>query len=373
MCLMRHLVQHVWAFALICSLVLTNAFSQAQSNRSNWDLDLILEQIEYQYQDFAMGCLPLNNPEQLVIHNPTTRFPLASVAKLLIFIEYVERVVEGKIPFSETVSLETLNRYALPRTDRGSHDRFLASYSTPPDIISLWEIATVGMMTYSSNPASDYLLTRLGNTDWDDLYIRLGITATDHPHPLTSIPFLMNNHENGIVTSSMVASMTMAQANDYLYRYINDETWRTDETNYRLSIRRLFPIWEVQSELLQNNTANGTVEDFLRIMQAIYAEDSPLERDVRELVRRGLRTTGVGYIDNLYQEHGSKLGFYSGGTLTLVSYGHPIDGEPIITVLFLRNVSNNIYREMLRQNSIEALAHTLHFNQCQISLRYTSD
>jgi hypothetical protein len=66
----------------------------------------------------------------------------------------------------------------------------------------------------------------------------------------------------------------------------------------------------------------------------------------------------------MYMEYGSKLGFYSGGVIALVAYGHPYNGNPVISVAFLRNIPRRVYNEMLQQDSIGELAHWMNLNEC---------
>lgn len=332
------------------------------------ELSLVWEQIATQPRDFAAACMPLNRPSGLVLYNATERMPLASVSKLPIFIEYARRIDTGQIAMADMVELEALNRYNLPRTDRGAHDAFMRRYPSTTSAISLWELASTGMMRYSSNAASDYLLDILTPVNWQGLYADLSVSATDAPHPLTMIPFLMNNHENGQPGLDDVPDLSASDARAMLDKYVNDGEWREDEIWYRMALRRNFPAWDIQSAILQAHTATGTVYDLLNMMIAIYADadadGGALNAAVKAMVRQSMRWQGNDAIDEAYIEFGSKLGFYSGGTLTLIAYGHPRDGEPVVSALFFRNISRDTYRDMLRIDSIGNLAHWLNFNGC---------
>ncbi len=331
---------------------------------TNPDLTHIWEHVFAQPRDFSMACMLLNAPENALYYNSDSTFPLASVTKLLIFIEYARQVYADIIPMEELVNIDILNRYSVPGTDTGSHDRFIAQYPRDTRYISLWEIASLGMIQFSSNAASDYMLDRLGTVNWDALYESLDITNTTSPHPLNMIPLLMNNHDDGQATWDTIDGLSLDQGELLYNRFMSDDVWRSEEVSYRDEERRDFPDWDIQAQILQNNTAIGTARDFLNVLQAIYGNSGTLSRGVRQLVRTGLRWYGYPAIDNTYDEYGSKLGFYSGGTLTLVAYGDPFIGEPIISVAFLRNISRTNYRNMLEDDSIGNLAHWMNLNQC---------
>lgn len=334
------------------------------------EVALLWAQVIDQPQDFSVACMPLRPTSQTVMFG-TDAFPLASVSKLLIFIEYALRIDAGEIPLDEMVLVETLERYNLPRTDRGAHDRFMEIYPEETTTLPLWDVATQGMMQYSSNAASDYLLDRLTPVDWAALYSTLQLYDTTVPHSLTMIPLLMNNHETGRAADEDVPNLSTLEGEAYLDMYINNLNWRQEEIDYRSRriqedrISSSWPEWSVQARILQQHTARGSVNDFLNVMRAIYTNTgSPLSPNVQYMVRTALRWNHDGFINAIYLEYGSKLGFYSGGVLTLVAYGYPMGGEPVISVIFLRNIPQRMYRALLAEDSIGYFAHWLHFTTC---------
>ncbi len=347
----------------ILALSVLPAYAQ-QPATTNPALDPLRSQVFGQPDDFGVACMPLAHPEATVSYHAETPFPLASVAKLMIFIELARRVEAGLLSPDEVVSLDALNLYDLPRSNSDAHERFLSRYPAGTQSLSLWEIAAVGMIQYSSNAASDYLLDRLGPTDWGGLYDLLGMTHTDPPHAMGAIALIMANHESGRATPSRLKNLSLERGEALFDLYLEDAAWHRAEVAYRADRRSLFPGWEVQAMILDRLTASGTASDFLRVMQAIYAPGGPLSARVKQLVRDGLRWRNNSYVDSMYLEYGSKLGFYSGGVLALVAYGHPYTGDPVISVTFLRNIPRQVYNEMQRQDSIGELAHWMNLNGC---------
>jgi len=349
-------------FAVLLLLPLLAAFQPIDPNAI--DLSLLRSHAAAQPDDFAVACMPLNNRAGSVLINPAERFPLASVSKLMIFVEYARRLDAGEIGMGEAVLIETLNRYDLNRTDRGAHDDWIETYPAGTTSISLYDVAARGMLQYSSNAASDFMLTRLAPTDWDALYGMLFMNNTDAPHPLSAIPLMMNNHDDGQASFADLGERTLADGVAAYERYVADEDWRNEEIRYRSSFRRTFPAWDVQATLLQNQTATGTVYDFVNLMSIIYGDSNALTPGTKQLVRGALRWYGNERIDATYTEYGSKLGFYSGGVLTLVAYGQSVGGQPVIAVIFLRNVPRDIHRSMLWEDTLGDFAHYVHLNGC---------
>ena len=356
----RHVVVLLLLFAAAPAFALQTPTVNPQP-----DLSLLWTQVQRQPDDFTVSCIPLNSPANAVYYRPDAAQPVASVGKLLIFIEYTWQVFNGVLSNDEMISIDELNWYDLERTDGGAHQRFLATYPNTTQAISLWDIASRGMMQYSSNAASDYILLRLGQVDWTRWTRTLRLTNTTPPHSLTLIPIMMGNHETGELTDADVVSAALFDsAQTFLTRFITDAQWHEAELLYRQLPRRGFPSWEVQGRILNLYTMSGTTRDFTNVLAAIYAESSPLPERMRQLLRAGLRWTENAAINNTYFEYGSKLGFYSGGTLALVAYGYPFEGQPVISAMFFRNIPRDIYRDMLNQDSIGDLAHWVNLNGC---------
>lgn len=361
-----------WLLTLLLLLILGAGIAHGQGDDDDDDDDLTVDdplvllwdQVERQPSDFSVGCVPLNAPANAVFYDAGVPFPLASLTKLLIFIEFARRVDSGAISAFESVQVTTLERYNLPRTDRGAHDRYMSIYPPNVRVVSLWELASIGMIQYSSNAASDYLLDRLAPIDWRSLYRSLGMNNTDFPHSLTMIPLLMNNHLTGEIEMGDLDSLSIEQGEAYLDAYIEDAAWRQAEIEHRSGRGSQFPDWEVQSAFLEQITANGTVADFLRVMTVIYGDSPNLTDGVKDLVRLALRWQENSFINETYNEYGSKLGFYSGGTLTLVAYGYPVDGEPVISAVFMRNIPRQMYNLMVWNDAVGDLAHWMNFNAC---------
>jgi hypothetical protein len=333
------------------------------------EVGLLWGQVMAQPEDFSVACMPVRSTGQTVMFG-TDVFPLASVSKLLTFLEYAIRVDAGDIPLDEMVRVEDLERYNLPRTDRGAHDRFMQTYPEGTTVLPLWDVATEGMIQYSSNAAADYLLDRLAPVDWTALYATLQLYDTSEPNSLTMIPLLMNNHETGRATDDDVDGLSAQQGEAYLDLYVNNAVWRQEEIAYRSQRVQVdrgsssWPAWDVQGQILQQHTATGSVNDFRNVMNAIYNANSPLSPNVQYMTRTALRWNDDSFINATYVEYGSKLGFYSGGVLALVAYGEPIGAEPVISVTFLRNIPQGAYRTLLGADAIGHFAHWLHFTAC---------
>jgi D-alanyl-D-alanine carboxypeptidase len=354
----------MWRLFFVFILIIPGILPAHAQSSTNPALDLLWSQIYAQPRDFSVACTPLYDLSDMVTYQPNESFPLASVSKLLIFIEYARRLDRGDISLDEQVEVAALEQYNIPRSNAGAHEQFMDLYPRNTTSISLWDVASTGMIQYSSNAATDYLLQRLSPVNWEELYALLHLTQTEYPHSMGAIALMMDNHETGQPTESQLQFFSLERGETLFERYLHDPLWHQDEITYRTQEYHPFPNWRIEAEILQNFTATGTVYDFLTILTAIYSAEGPLPGSVMLMTRDALRWQYYETLDDRYYEYASKLGFYSGGTLTLVAYGYPINGTPVISAAFFRNIPYAVYNEMRDQDSIGELAHWMNFSQC---------
>ena len=97
--------------------------------------------------------------------NETILMPLASTVKLLIAVEFAKQVGSYIINEDSVIALSELDKYYLPNTDGGAHAEWLAYEKNighlKKDSIRLIDVAK-GMMMYSSNANTEYLLDLTG-------------------------------------------------------------------------------------------------------------------------------------------------------------------------------------------------------------------
>ena len=87
------------------------------------------------------------------------------MAKIIIAVEFAKQVSEGKINRDEQISLQELEKYYVKNTDGGAHPDWLEDAKARELVengqIALEEVAK-GMIHYSSNANTTYLLDKLG-------------------------------------------------------------------------------------------------------------------------------------------------------------------------------------------------------------------
>ncbi|MEK5184850.1 serine hydrolase [Solibacillus sp. FSL W7-1324] len=129
------------------------------------------------------------NGEPLITYQSTVIRPLASTVKILIAVEYAMQVDEDKLQKDRKISLNELNRYYFKNTDGGGHEAWLEALKQDGGIqnneVTLHDVAK-GMITYSSNANTDYLINLLGVDAINQRKKELGLTQHEDVYPIGS-------------------------------------------------------------------------------------------------------------------------------------------------------------------------------------------
>ena len=143
------------------------------------------------------------NGETLIERQADQQMPLASTVKIIVAIEYAHQVVDGKLDPEEKIALGELDKYYLENTDGGAHPKWLEEVREKglvddKESVSLHHVVK-GMITYSSNANTDYLIDRLELKNINQRLTKLGLKKHQPLYPISSamlIPdFLQKEHD----------------------------------------------------------------------------------------------------------------------------------------------------------------------------------
>lgn len=125
----------------------------------------------------------IENEDVVLDWNGDQKTPLASTVKLMVLFHFVKTVSSGDTKLNEKVALSDIERFYIDRTDGGAHTYWL-------EVNGFSEHATIldvakGMMQFSSNACTDYLIDRLGLEKINDQMKQAGLIEHDELMPLT--------------------------------------------------------------------------------------------------------------------------------------------------------------------------------------------
>ncbi|WP_270166406.1 serine hydrolase [Paenibacillus sp. SYP-B4298] len=137
----------------------------------------------------------IENDRVIVNYQSDRKMPLASVVKIIIAVEFAEQAADEQLDIHERVGLGELERFYIPGTDGAAHPEWLDDMKQNGYIqdgqVPLLQVAK-GMIQYSSNANTEYLLERLGLEAINRRLEKLGMTDHDAIYPISSAMMMTN-------------------------------------------------------------------------------------------------------------------------------------------------------------------------------------
>lgn len=213
------------------------------------------------------------NEQKWVEVNQTKLLPLASTVKIIIAIEYARQAAKGEIDPQQEVSLEELNAYYVPKTDGGAHDAWIANLNNGKEVgkVQLSEVVK-GMIAYSSNANTEYLMKVLGLQNINNVPESLGIFNHEPLYPIVSalfIPTQLMNEQN-LTKQEMLEAMKSMDISEYSKRAMDiHNKWLnhppTAQEKKQLVKSLDMDIQKIWSDRLPRSTS----EDYVSIMNKL--------------------------------------------------------------------------------------------------------
>lgn len=139
------------------------------------------------------------NSKEIVAYQSDVVRPLASTVKMLIAVEYAMQIDEGTLNKDQYVSLNDLSRYYYKGSDGNAHEEWLKAMESAGKVannqVTLHDVAK-GMITYSSNANTEYLIDLIGISSINERAKLLGLTQHEDIYPIVSallIPDYLKN------------------------------------------------------------------------------------------------------------------------------------------------------------------------------------
>lgn len=290
----------------------------------------------------AIACFDPAHPESGLYRNAQAAFPLASTFKLVLLAAYAEETAAGRLDPRERIPVSELERFYLPGTDGGAHDEFLKTQAGATQL----ELDTVvdGLVSYSSNAAADYLLSRLAAVDFPALYMRLGLEQTDQPFSYLGLYLFIKNHETGpYAEEELTPAELLAEQARLANLFVNDPAWRAAEVSFISQPTNVAPLY-LQKQVIALAGMRGSAHDLAHILLAAYGADSPLPAEARAILREKLEWPVRLHPENraTFQILAAKSGAWP-GVLTSAWYAEPLIGEPRVLVVLYRNLPDDFW------------------------------
>ncbi|MGG0648072.1 serine hydrolase [Bacillus mycoides] len=316
---------------------------------SKEDPDYVLNYIKEHKGDETCSLLIRKNGEVVTSVNENKKLPLASMAKIVIAVEFAKQVSEGKIRRDEQISLKELEKYYVKDTDGGAHPAWLedakARELVKNEQISLEEVAK-GMIHYSSNANTTYLLEKLGIDRVNDSIKELEFTSHDTFSSYTASLYMrgyvekeLNEPENQSL--EMIRNMSNDEYNKHVLQI---HEWMKDESEWK---KRDIPL-KIDMEfqrIWSDRLVSANAKDYLSLMEKINSRNY-FPKSMQDEIDNVFKGT----VENSKLEYAGQKGGSTAFVLTKSLYTTDKKGNKVEVVIMFNDIEDQVAYQKLRNN-----------------------
>ncbi|ONI45178.1 hypothetical protein AN641_04540 [Candidatus Epulonipiscioides gigas] len=292
------------------------------------------------------------NDEILVSINANEPMPLASTFKLILAVEYANQVAENIIDPNAQININTLDAYHLPNTDGGAHVNWLNYIKdnniVQDDTVPLQEVVR-GMIMFSSNANSDFLMNYLGLDNINQTIKDMGLKGHGEIYPIVGAVALADymKYKTNLTDEQIEEILLNMSSQEYI-----DATLEVHE----LMNKNELPATVKEAEVVLNNLDMqkiwsdrfifATANDYIRLLEMINSKtyfDAVAQKELNYVLE---------YLDiaPIIQEKLNHFGFKNGSTawvLTDARYSEDKENNKIEIVLMLNDLKPAQYNKIL--------------------------
>ncbi|MGE7602325.1 serine hydrolase [Peribacillus sp. NPDC097675] len=334
---------------LVPSLVAGIGFWKFMKGRNEATPEYIVQFIKNNISSNDVSLFINHNDETLVEVNPNVKLPLASTVKIIIAIEYAQQAAEGIIDPKQEVKLADLAKLYIPKTDGGAHEAWLSQLGKDSDIVPLREVVD-GMIAYSSNANTDYLMNLLGLDHINSVPKSLGITNHDPLYPIYSslfIPSTLMKEKNLTKKETLQAMINMDVAEYRGWALAINEKWKNkapteQEKKEAMKIMSL-DFQRVWSDRLSRSTTKNYVS-IMKILNNKIDLDQNVHKHLDPVMEQLMKNPN----NRKWLLHAGQKGGSTAFVLTKAMYATDKDGNRTELAIFTDNLSPSNQEKLAR-------------------------
>jgi D-alanyl-D-alanine carboxypeptidase len=298
--------------------------------------DSMLKFMDTNKQKFALTIVA--NDTNIVAHNQNSVMPLASTVKTIVAIEFAKQASKKIIDTSKLISLNQLKKYYLANTDGGAHEGWINQSKQKKliqnDSIALMHVAR-GMIQFSSNANTDYLIDLLGLENVNKNIKLFGLKQHQQIYPLVSS--LLLYQLKGRKEKDLIAQLEKTSAKAYAEMVIKESKKLQADSNL-LNNYKLDDLTMPMQAAWSNKLVAATTQDYAHLSKQLNRRlifDSNFYKVFSRVYESGMETQS-------YKKRYLHMGQKGGSTafvLTLNSYATALNGDKVEMAIFINNLS----------------------------------
>ncbi|WP_343070866.1 serine hydrolase [Bacillus sp. REN10] len=240
------------------------------------DPEYILEFLKENAENKNVSLSVKHNKEEWVGVNDREPLPLASTVKTIVAIAYAKQAADGRIDPQQPIAFKELNTYYVPKTDGGAHEAWIDSVKKDQkmDSVPLSEVAK-GMITYSSNANTDYLIQVLGLENINLVLEEVGVKSHEPIYPMVSTLFvpLKLMKEKNLTKEETLKALKEMDMDEYRNRAIKiHQQWQKEPPSDKEKEHLVKMLDMDFQKVWSDRLSRATTTDYVSIMEKLNSK-----------------------------------------------------------------------------------------------------
>lgn len=288
--------------------------------------------------------LLIRNDSVIAQQNLHKQMPLASTVKFIIAVEFAEQVGKGLLDSEENISKKELLQFYVPNSDGGAHNNWSDSDDIVKygDSIPLISIAK-GMMQYSSNANSEWLMERLGLENINNQLAKLDFKDHSPIYPFVSSQFITKEYFNDKTEDELAMAMKNISEEQYINYALNIHQIMLHDPDYR---NQQLDLNETMHRIWSDRLPAGSVSDYVSLMKKLNSKtyfDEKTQAVLNEIIETSMRY-------NSTKEFYQHIGIKSGSTTLIITkalYAEDLKGDKTEMAYFFKDLDAQERKKMI--------------------------
>jgi len=340
---------------LVCSgLVIGVVFWKFQKEINKDDPEYIVQFMKENKGNKNVSVTIQYNRQSWVEQNTKEQLPLASTVKIIVAIAYAQQAAGGHINPQQRVRLGELEKFYIPKTDGGAHEAWLAQLNlNDKESVPLSEVAN-GMITYSSNANTEYLMHILGLQYINEVLTQLDLKDHEPLYPIVSALYIPTQlmDDNSRTKKETLTALKDMDMTEYRERALAiHENWvehpLTKEEKAKALKMLNMDIQKVWSDRLIRASAN----DYISILEKMNSKNY-FSEDVHKYLDPVMEQLMQNPKNQEWLSHAGQKGGATAFVLTLAAYAEDKEGKQTEIVFFANDL--NTMEQMKLSNSMNS-------------------
>ncbi|WP_371932076.1 serine hydrolase [Mesobacillus subterraneus] len=334
---------------LILTAAVLSGFLYLKS-KSSGDPESVINYVQEHRESENMAMVIRHNDEDWVSINKDLPLPLASTVKIMVVIEYARQAAQGKIDPQQNIDLKTLEKYYVPKTDGGAHEAWIDSLADDAEKVPLSEVAN-GMIAYSSNANTDFLLKVLGIENVNKLPDDLQLFSHEEMYPLVSALFIPMElmEDMGFTKEETLKELKSMSLEEYRKRAINiHQKWESSPPQAKDKERVLKVLDMEFQKVWSDRLPRASADDYAELMKLLNSKKY-FSKEVHSFLDPVMEQLMKNPKNREWLEHAGQKGGSTAFVFTISMYATDKDGNRT-EMAFLANDLSNLEFEKLAKN-----------------------